>query len=172
MKCSASYIQSGSERGGCISASDEVCKRLSRSRARMDGGDAEAFGGPSDVEADDVALANQIDPGHLTADTCAQDRHERKLERDLFAAMRSHYAAAARAIELEDHPLVEIVRKPFAVEFVCHVRSLYLRALGKSTTSQFVTREQPHVAAKRCISRAKPISSDEAARAAFNCGDS
>ena len=40
-----------------------VCKRLSRSRARMDGGDAEAFGGPSDVESDDVALANQINSG-------------------------------------------------------------------------------------------------------------
>jgi hypothetical protein len=102
----------------------------------MDGGDAEAFGGPSDVEADYVALANQIDPRHLTADSCAEDRYERKLERDLFAAMRSHYATAAGAIELEDHPLVEIVWKPFAVEFVSHARALHLRALRKSMTSR------------------------------------
>src|SRR5216683_2741880 len=98
----------------------------------MDGGDAESLGSPSDVEADYVALANQIDSRHLTADSRAEDRYKRKFERDLFAAMRSHYAAPARAIELEDHPLVEIVRKPFAVEFVCHVRSLHLRALRKS----------------------------------------
>ena len=109
--------------------------------ARMDGRDAQSFRGPSDVEADDVALANQIDPGHLTADTRAQDRHERKLERDLFAAMRSHYAAAARAIELEDHPLVEIVWKPFAVEFVSHTGSLHLRTLRKSMPSRFMARE-------------------------------
>jgi hypothetical protein len=107
----------------------------------MDGGDAEAFGGPSDVEADDVALANQIDPGHLAADSRAQDRHERKLERDLFAAMRSHYATAAGAIELQDHPLVEIVWKPFTVEFVSHTGSLHLRTLRKSITAQFMARE-------------------------------
>ena len=105
---------------------------LVRGGARLDSGDAEAFRGPSDVEADYVALANQIDPRHIAADSRAEDRYERKLKWDLFAAMRSHYAAAARAIELEDHPLVEISRKPFAVEFVCHVRSLHLRALRKS----------------------------------------
>ncbi len=84
----------------------------------MNSGDAEAFGGPSDVEADDVALANQINSRHIAADSRAEDRYERKFKRDLFAAMRSHYSAPARAIQLEDHPLVEIVWKPFAVEFV------------------------------------------------------
>src|SRR5271169_3799118 len=79
---------------------------------------AQAFGGPSDVEPNDVAFANQIDPRHHAADSRARDGHERKLERDLFAAMRSHYSAAARAVELEDHPLVKVSRKALAVVFV------------------------------------------------------
>jgi hypothetical protein len=79
---------------------------------------AQAFGGPSDVEANDVAFANQIDPRHRAADSRACDGHERKLERDLLAAMRSHYATSARAVELENHPLVEVPWKTLAVVFV------------------------------------------------------
>lgn len=80
----------------------------------------QALGGPSDVEADDIAFANQIDSRHRAAHSCACDRYERKLERDLLAAMRSHYAAAARAVELENHSLVEIARKALAIEIVTH----------------------------------------------------
>jgi hypothetical protein len=34
--------------------------------------------------------------------------------------MRPHHAAAARAVELENHPLVEISRKALAIEIVTH----------------------------------------------------
>ena len=93
----------------------------------MNSCDAQSLGGPSDVEADYVAFANQIDSRHRAADSCARDRHERKLKRDLLAAMRSHDAAAARAVELENHPLVEISRKALAVEIVlgCHYLGSY-----------------------------------------------
>ena len=80
--------------------------------------DAQAFGGPADVEADDIAFANQIDSRHRAADARARYRHERKLERDLLAAMRSHYAATACAVELENHPLVKISWKALTVIFV------------------------------------------------------
>ena len=86
----------------------------------MNDRDAQSFGGPADVEADDVAFANQIDSRHRAPDARARDSHERKLERDLFAAMRAHYATAARAVELENHPLVEISRKALAVVIVTH----------------------------------------------------
>ncbi len=78
----------------------------------------QSFGGPPNIKPNNVAFANQIDSRHRAADARARDRHERKLKRDLFAAMRSHYAAAARAVELENHPLVEISRKALAVEIV------------------------------------------------------
>jgi hypothetical protein len=80
--------------------------------------DPQSLGGPSDIETYDVAFADQIDSRHRAADARARDRHERKLKRDLLAAMRSHYAAAARAVELENHPLIEISRKALAVEIV------------------------------------------------------
>ena len=86
----------------------------------MDGSDAQSFGGPSDVEADDIAFANQIDSRHRAADSRTCYRYKRKLERDLLAAMRSHHATATRAVELENHPLVEISRKALAVEIVTH----------------------------------------------------
>jgi hypothetical protein len=93
----------------------------------MNSCDAQAFGRPPNIEADDVAFANQIDSRHRAADARARDRHERKLKRDLLAAMRSHYAAAARAVELENHPLVEVSRKALAVEIVlaCHYLGSY-----------------------------------------------
>ena len=80
----------------------------------------QALGGPSDVEADDIAFANQIDSRHRAANSRTRDRYEWKLERDLLAAMRSHHAAAPRAVELENHPLVEISRKALTVEIVTH----------------------------------------------------
>src|SRR6266849_10186444 len=129
MRSSASCVRSASERGGCSSASAEASIRpaLVRGLPGMDRGDAQSFRGPSDVEADDIAFANQIDPGHIAADSRAQNGHERKFKRDLLAAMRSDHATAARAIELEDHSLVEITGKPLAVEFVGHVRSVASR---------------------------------------------
>ena len=86
----------------------------------MDGRDAQSFRGPSDVEADDIAFPNQIDSRHRAPDSAPCHRHKRKLERDLLAAMRSHHATATRAVELENHPLVEISRKALAVEIVTH----------------------------------------------------
>ena len=88
--------------------------------ARMDVRDAQSLGGPSDVEAYYVAFAYQIDSRHRAADSRTGYRHEWKLERDLLAAMRSHDATAARAVQLENHPLVEISRKALAVEIVTH----------------------------------------------------
>ena len=88
--------------------------------ARMDGCDAQTFGGPSDVEADDIAFANQIDSRHRAANSCAGYRHEWKLKRDLLAAMRPNHAAATSAVELQNHPLVEISRKALAIEIVTH----------------------------------------------------
>ena len=73
---------------------------------------------PPNIKPDDIAFANQIDSRHRAADLRARDGHERKLERDLLAAMRPHYAATARAVELENHPLVEISRKALTVIFV------------------------------------------------------
>ena len=86
----------------------------------MDVSDAQSLGSPSDVEAYYIAFANQIDSRHRAADSRAGYRHEGKLERDLLAAMRSHHAPATRAVELENHPLVEISRKALAVEIVTH----------------------------------------------------
>ena len=86
----------------------------------MDGSDAQSLRSPSDVEADDIAFANQIDSRHRAANSRAGYCHEWKLERDLLAAMRSHHATATRAVELENHPLVEISRKALAVEIVTH----------------------------------------------------
>ena len=86
----------------------------------MDCGHAQSFGSPSDVEAYYIAFANQIDSRHRAADSRTSYRHEWKLERDLLAAMRSHHATAARAVELENHPLVEISRKALAIEIVTH----------------------------------------------------
>ena len=80
--------------------------------------DAQTFGGPPNIKPDDIAFANQIDSRHRAADARARYRHERKLERDLLAAMRSHYAATACAVELQNHPLVEISWKALAVVFV------------------------------------------------------
>jgi hypothetical protein len=88
----------------------------------MNSCDAQSLGGPPNIEPNNVAFADQIDSRHRAADARARDRHEWKLKRDLLAAMRSHYAAAARTVELENHPLVEISRKALTVEivFVCH----------------------------------------------------
>jgi len=107
----------------------------------MDSRDPQSFGSPSDVEADDIAFANQIDPRHRAADSRTRDSHERKLEQDFLAAMRSHYAAAARAVELENHPLVEISRKARTVEivFVGHyLRKLRHRHAGLQLTERVV----------------------------------
>ena len=84
----------------------------------MNSRDPQSLGRPSHIEPNNVAFANQIDSRHRAADPRARDRHEWKLKRNLLAAMRSHYAAAARAVELENHPLVEISRKALAVEIV------------------------------------------------------
>jgi hypothetical protein len=93
----------------------------------MNSCDPQSLGRPSDVEPNNVAFANQIDSRHCAADARARDCHERELKRDLLAAMRSHYATAARAVELENHPLVEISRKALAVEIVlvCHYLGSY-----------------------------------------------
>ena len=78
----------------------------------------QSLGRPPNIEPDNIAFANQINSRHRAADARAGDRHERKLKRDLLAAMRSHYTPAARAVELENHSLVEISRKALAVEIV------------------------------------------------------
>ena len=84
----------------------------------MNSCDAQSLGGPSHIEPNNVAFANQIDSRHRAADARARYRDERKLEWDLLAAMRSHYAATACAVELQNHPLVEISWKALAVEIV------------------------------------------------------
>ena len=86
----------------------------------MDHRDAQPLRGPPNIKPHDVAFANQIDSRHCAADSRAGYRHEWKLEWDLLAAMRTHHAAAARAVELENHPLVEISRKALAVEVITH----------------------------------------------------
>jgi hypothetical protein len=93
----------------------------------MNSRDPQSLGRPPNIKPNNVAFANQIDSRHRAANARSRDRHERKLKRDLLAAMRSHYAAAARAVELENHPLVEISRKALAVEivFVCHYQGSY-----------------------------------------------
>ena len=107
----------------------------------MNSRDSQSLGRPPDIEPDDVAFTNQIDSRHRAADARARDRHERKLKRDLLAAMRSHYAAAARAVQLEDHPLVEISRKALAVEIVFaghYLRKLRHRHAGLQLAERIV----------------------------------
>src|SRR5579863_3654012 len=84
----------------------------------MNNRDPQSFGRPPNIEPDNVAFANQFDPGHRAPDARAGHRHERKLEQELLAAMRPHYAAPARTVELENHPLIEVSRKALAVELV------------------------------------------------------
>jgi len=109
-----------------------------RGGPRVDGCDAQSPGGPSDVEADDVAFADQLDSRHGAANLRPEDGYEWKLEGDLFAAMRAHHAAAAAAVELEDHPLVEVSGKALAVIFVFvghDLRDYHPAASRKSGTS-------------------------------------
>jgi hypothetical protein len=87
---------------------------------RRDGGDTQALGSPADIKAHDVAFVQQIDSRHPSADFCAHDMHEGKNKFELAAAMRAQDTIAARAVELEDHALVEIAGKSFAVVFVSH----------------------------------------------------
>lgn len=87
---------------------------------RRDGGDAQALGGPAYIKADDVAFVQQIDSWHPTADLGAHHVHEGKHKFELTAAVRAQDTVAARAIEFEDHALVEIARKSLVVVFVGH----------------------------------------------------
>ena len=92
-----------------------------------DGGDTQALGGPAHIKADDVAFVQQIDSRHPSADLCAHHVHEGKHKFELAATVRAQDAVAARAVELEDHALVEISGKSFAVVFVGHARSSSIR---------------------------------------------
>ena len=107
----------------------------------MNSRDPQSFGGPPNVEPNNVAFADQIDSRHRAADARARDRHEWKLKRNLLAAMRSYYAAAACAVELENHPLVEISRKALAVEIVFaghYLRKLRHRHAGLQLAQRLV----------------------------------
>ena len=87
---------------------------------RRDGGDAQALGGPAYIEADNVTFVQQVDSRHSSAYLCPHHVHEGKHKFKLAAAMRAQDTVAARAIEFEDHALVEIARKTLAVVFVGH----------------------------------------------------
>lgn len=87
---------------------------------RRDGGDAQSLGGPAHIEADNVTFVQQIDSGHPSAYLCPHHVHEGKHKFELAAAVRAQDTVAARAIESEDHALVEIARKSLAVVFVGH----------------------------------------------------
>ena len=107
----------------------------------MNSRDPQSLGRPPNIEPDNIAFANQIDSRHRAADARTRDRHERKLKRDLLAAMRPHYAAAARAVQLKDHPLVEISRKALAVEIVFaghYLRKLRHRHAGLQLAERIV----------------------------------
>src|ERR1700735_476395 len=107
--------------------------------------DSQTLGGPSDVKPDDIAFANQIDSRHRAADSSARYRHERKLERDLLAAMGPHYAATARAVELQNHPLVEISWKALTVIFVLvRHNPKELAYLGRADKRQARASRSPH----------------------------
>ena len=80
-KRSARSIRSDAGCGGCCSAGN------SGLTSRLDAGDAQAVRGPSDVEADAVAFAQQLDSGRAAADLCADHRDMGKLEGNFLAAM-------------------------------------------------------------------------------------
>src|SRR5258708_5571758 len=95
--------------------------------ARIDRRHAESLRRPSHVEADDIAFIDHLNSRHRAANPGTDYRDEGEFEEDFLAAMRADDAAPARAIELEDHPLIEIAGKAFAVVFIGHMYRVALR---------------------------------------------
>src|SRR5215469_14544513 len=123
-------MPSANESAGAAEA-NRTSERSSQGLARYprrDGGDAQALGGPAHIKTNNVTFVQQIDSRHPSADLCAHHVHEGKHKFELAAAMRAQDTVAARAVELEDHALVEISRRSFAVVFVGRARSSGMRS--------------------------------------------
>ncbi len=76
--------------------------------------------GPSQVEADLVALAEEVDTGEAPAQRRAHHLDVRKLKSDFPAAVRTHHAPAATSVEAHQRSLVKVAGKAFTVELTVH----------------------------------------------------
>jgi hypothetical protein len=85
-----------------------------------DSGDTQSAGGPSDVEAYAVTLAEQVDSRRAARDRCADDRDEGKSKRNLAAAKGSNHPTATDAVQEDNQSRIEIVGEPLIVENIIH----------------------------------------------------
>jgi hypothetical protein len=66
-------------------------------------------------------LVQQVNSGHAPAKRCAGDAHERELEANFAATVRTDYAAAAHPVQKYNDAWVEAVWKAIAVECLLFV---------------------------------------------------